>query len=149
RDGDLDMFLINHFYAAYEYKDVELLMNQKSTLTGDRLYENQDGSFVDISEQAEIGNNSRLSYGLGVSVGDVNNDGWPDVYVANDYEGKDYLYLNNQDGTFRDVANAAMQHFSFYSMGTDMGDVNNDGWLDIMSLDMMAEDNYGMKTSMS
>lgn len=149
RDGDLDMFLINHFYAAYEYKDVELLMNQKSTITGDRLYENRDGSFVDISEQAEIGNNSRLSYGLGVSVGDVNNDGWPDVYVANDYEGKDYLYLNNQDGTFRDVANAAMQHFSFYSMGTDMGDVNNDGWLDIMSLDMMAEDNYGMKTSMS
>jgi len=148
-DGDLDMFLINHYFAAFEYKNVELLMQQKSSLTGDRLYENRDGTYIDVSESVGISNLSRLSYGLGVSVGDVNNDGWPDIYVGNDYEGKDFLYLNNQDGTFQDVANAALQHFSFYSMGNDINDLNNDGWLDIISLDMMAADNYGMKTSMS
>ena len=149
RDGDLDMFLINHHTTPFNYAEIDKLMQQKAPLTGDRLFQNTGKRFVDVSEKAGITNNSRLTYGLGLSIGDVNNDGWPDIYVANDYEGKDFLYLNNGNGTFSDVANLATGHTSFYSMGTDMGDINNDGWLDVMTLDMMAEDNYTMKTSMS
>ncbi len=149
RDGDLDMFLINHYITPFKYSEVDQLIKQKGKLTGDRLFENVNGKFKDITQLAGLTNTNRLSYALGVSIGDVNNDGWPDVYVANDYEGKDYLYINNKNGTFTDIANTAMQHTSFYSMGTDVGDLNNDGWLDIITLDMMAEDNYTAKTSMS
>ena len=113
------------------------------------MYRNQNGKYVDVTQQAGITNINRLSYALGLSVGDLNNDGWPDIYVANDYEGKDYMYLNNRNGTFTDVANQVTGHTSFYSMGTDIGDINNDGFLDFISLDMMATDNYTMKTSMS
>ena len=148
-DGDLDMFLVNHYTAPFDYREMDKLSKKQGILTGDRLYQNRGGKFVDVTTGSGIANTSRLSYGLGVSVGDLNNDQWPDVYVSNDYEGKDYLYLNNGNSTFREVSNAAMGHTSFYSMGTDIADVNNDGWLDIMSLDMMAEDNYTMKTSMS
>ncbi|MEQ9288984.1 MAG: VCBS repeat-containing protein [Cyclobacteriaceae bacterium] len=148
-DGDLDMFLINHYTEPFDYRELENLSKKKGVLTGDRLYQNRQGKFVDVTHKAGITNTSRLSYGLGISVGDLDNDGWPDVYVSNDYEGKDYLYMNGGDGTFKEVSNEALGHASFYSMGTDIGDVNNDGWLDFMSLDMMAEDNYTMKTSMS
>lgn len=149
RDGDLDMFLINHYTAPFNYSQVDYLIQRKGILTGDRLFENKNGKFIDVTNKAGLTNTNRLSYALGLSVGDLNNDGWPDVYVANDYEGKDYLYLNNQNGTFTDVANLSTHHTSLYSMGTDIGDLNNDGWLDFISLDMMADDNYTMKTSMS
>ncbi len=148
-DGDLDMFLINHYTSPFDYNLVDQLIKRKGILTGDRLYQNQNGKFRDVTQKAGITNTSRLSYGLGISIGDLNNDRWPDVYVSNDYEGKDFLYLNNGDGTFRDVANEATNHVSYASMGTDIADINNDGWMDFMSLDMMAPDNYTMKTSMS
>lgn len=148
-DGDLDMFLINHYTTPFNYAEVDELIGKEGILTGDRLFNNQNGKFIDVTKNAGLTNTNRLSYALGLSVGDLNNDGWPDVYVANDYEGKDYLYLNNKNGTFTDVANQATNHTSLYSMGTDIGDLNNDGWLDFISLDMMAEDNYTMKTSMS
>ncbi|WP_242135634.1 VCBS repeat-containing protein [Aestuariivivens marinum] len=148
-DGDLDMFLINHYTSPLKYSETDKMIKTKGILTGDRLYQNRKGKFFDVTEMAGITNINRLSYGLGVSIGDVNNDGWPDVYVANDYEGKDFLYLNNKNGTFTDIANTSTAHVSFYSMGTDMADINNDGWMDFMSLDMMAVDNYTIKTSMS
>ena len=148
-DGDLDMFLINHYTSPYDYGKIDELIKTEGVLTGDRLYENRNGKYFDVTKKTGITNINRLSYGLGLSIGDLNNDGWPDVYVANDYEGKDFLYLNMGDGTFKDVANKATSHVSFYSMGTDIADLNNDGWLDFMSLDMMAEDNYTIKTSMS
>ncbi|WP_420322219.1 VCBS repeat-containing protein [Flagellimonas sp.] len=148
-DGDLDMFLVNHYTSPLNYNDINELIEKEGKLTGDRLYENRNGEYTDVTKKAGISNTTRLSYGLGVSIGDLNNDGWPDVYVSNDYEGKDFLYLNQGDGTFKDVANSATAHVSFYSMGTDIADMNNDGWLDFMSLDMMAEDNYSTKTSMS
>lgn len=148
-DGDLDMFLINHYTSPLNYAHIDDLIEKEGKLTGDRLYQNINGKYVDVTKRAGISNTTRLSYGLGVSIGDLNNDGWPDVYVSNDYEGKDFLYLNNGNGTFKDVANRATSHVSFYSMGTDIADINNDGWLDFMSLDMMAEDNYSTKTSMS
>ncbi len=147
-DGDLDMFLINHYPSPLTYTKIDELGEKEGILTGDRLFENKNGKYINVTKKAGLTNTSRLSYGLGISVGDLNNDGWPDVYVANDYEGKDFLYLNKKNKTFSDVANEATGHVSYFSMGTDISDVNNDGWLDFMSLDMMAEDNYTMKTSM-
>jgi hypothetical protein len=146
RDNDLDMFLINHYPDIYNVSEIEKLLNTESNITGDRLYENRNGKFTDISKKAGIVNNS-LSYGLGVGVSDLNNDGWPDIYVSNDYSGKDFLYINNRNGTFTECINKAMNHISFSSMGNCLADFNNDGWSDIITLDMMAEDNYGMKAS--
>ena len=146
-DGDLDMFLINHSPTVYAFQDIEKLMHTESSISGDRLYQNQNGKFIDVSKKAGIVNNS-LSYGLGLGISDLNNDGWPDIYVSNDYSGKDMLYLNNRNGTFTECIDKALYHLSYSSMGNDLADFNNDGWSDIVTLEMMAEDNYTMKTSM-
>ena len=98
------------------FENMEKLMKTESKITGDRLYQNQDGKFVDISKKAGMINNS-LSYGLGVGISDLNNDGWPDVYVSNDYSGKDILYLNNRNGTFTECIDKSLNHISFSSMG--------------------------------
>ncbi|MEN7550160.1 VCBS repeat-containing protein [Rapidithrix thailandica] len=148
RDGDLDMFLINHGLDTYEDAKLALYAGMSSDLRGDRLYRNDNGKFVDVTKEAGIVN-VMLGFGLGVSVGDMNNDGWQDIYVCNDYSGKDHLYINQQNGTFKECSNEATRHTSNFSMGSDVADYNNDGWLDVVSLDMMSEDNFGIKTSMS
>ena len=145
-DGDLDMFLINHYPDVYAFEDIEKLKNTRSNITGDRLYQNQNGKYIDVSEEAGIVNNS-LSYGLGIGISDLNNDGWPDVYVSNDFSEKDHLYINRGDGTFTESIDKSLYHLSYASMGNDLADFNNDGWSDIVTLEMMAEDNYTMKTS--
>ena len=147
-DGDLDMFLINHGIEVYNENNLESLINKKSTHRGNRLYKNNNGKFIDVTDQANIINNM-IGYGLGVSVSDLNNDGWPDVYVGNDFSEKDFLYINNKNGTFREASLEAFKHISNFSMGNDIADINNDGYLDIMAVDMMAEDNFSQKTSMS
>lgn len=148
RDGDLDLFLINHDVDIYGDEQLEEYLHKPSVLSGERLYRNDRGRFINVSSEAGIVDN-RLSYGLGLAVGDVNNDGWPDIYVGHDFSGEDHLYLNRGDGTFSEEVRTAMRHISNFSMGNDMADFNNDGWLDIMSVDMVSEDNYGIKTSMS
>jgi len=148
RDGDLDMFLANstHDTKATEFRSIETLLKSESKITGDRLYENRKGTFVDISKRAGMINNS-LIMSLGVGVSDLNNDGWPDIYVCNDFLGKDHLYLNNGNGTFTESSNESLNHMSHSSMGNDLADFNNDGWADIITLDMIPEDNYSVKTS--
>ena len=148
RDGDLDMFLINHDIATYGDDKLEEHLRTSSDLSGEQLYRNENNFFVDVSANAGIINN-RLSYGLGIAVGDLNNDRWPDIYVSHDFSGKDHLYINQRDGTFQESILRATGHISFFSMGNDIADYNNDGWLDIMTVDMVSEDNYGIKTSMS
>ena len=148
KDGDLDMFLINHGIEVYNENNLENLIKKKSTHRGNRLYKNNNGKFIDVTDQAKIINNM-IGYGLGVSVSDLNNDGWPDVYVGNDFSEKDFLYINNKNGTFREASLEAFKHISNFSMGNDIADINNDGYLDIMAADMMAEDNFSQKTSMS
>tara|TARA_R110000796_G_scaffold138185_1_gene254256 strand:+ start:9319 stop:12645 length:3327 start_codon:yes stop_codon:yes gene_type:complete len=148
KDGDLDMFLLNHNVTPITTNNPENFKLEKNYLSGDRLFRNDQGKFIDISSKAGILGNS-LGFGLGVSIGDLNQDGWPDIYVANDYIEQDYLYYNNGNGTFSEGLKRSMGHTSHYSMGTDIADFNNDGLLDIISLDMVAEDNYGIKTSMS
>ncbi|MFC4094887.1 VCBS repeat-containing protein [Euzebyella saccharophila] len=148
RDGDLDMFLVNHNIEIYEIDDIEEIRKGQSAKIGEKLYRNDNGQFVNVTEKAGIISNN-LGFGLGVAIGDVNNDGWPDVYTSNDYYQKDHLYLNNQDGTFTETSLVSFNHMSTFSMGSDIADINNDGLMDLVSLDMMAEDNYTQKTSMS
>tara|TARA_R110002049_G_scaffold172059_3_gene338874 strand:- start:1718 stop:5101 length:3384 start_codon:yes stop_codon:yes gene_type:complete len=149
KDGDLDMFLLNHYPTTYPAsKSIAELLNMDGTVSNDKLLRNDNNYFTDVSKEAGI-IHSRLEYGLGVAVGDVNNDGWPDLYVSTDYSGKDHLYMNNKNGTFSDRILEATDQISFFAMGNDMSDINNDGWLDIMTVDMMGESNYDIKTSMS
>lgn len=147
-DGDLDMFLMNHDVDTYRDDQMEAYLEQPGRLSGERLFRNDDGYFQDATPNAGIVND-HLSYGLGLSIGDLNNDGLPDIYVGHDYAGADHLYLNNGDGTFHECAGELFRHTANFSMGSDMADFNNDGWLDIMTVDMVSEDNYGIKTSMS
>ncbi|MFI5130854.1 MAG: FG-GAP repeat domain-containing protein, partial [Chitinophagales bacterium] len=147
KDGDLDMILINHTPHVFENLDeayLKVLKNKKNPETGVRLFQNTGNKFEDITPGSGI-NNSSLSFGLGVSIADINNDNWPDIYLSNDYMAPDYLYINNRNGTFTDRIGEMIGYTSEFSMGNDVADFNNDGWNDIYTLDMVPEDNHRQK----
>ena len=144
RDGDLDLFVINHNNKSFRNFDASFVKQMVDPDAGDRLYRNDQNVFKDVTTQAGIISNP-LGYGLGVSVSDLNNDGWPDLYVTNDYVEEDYLYINNHDGTFTEKLKEQMGHLSNFSMGCDIADINNDGWTDVFTLDMLPEDNRRQK----
>ncbi|MEL6945654.1 MAG: VCBS repeat-containing protein, partial [Bacteroidota bacterium] len=147
RDGDLDMLLLNHNpknLPILNERQTQELLQTSDAFRGVRFYEQEDGKFVDITEQVGI-SSSPLTYGLGIGISDLNNDGWQDFYVSNDYFVPDYLYINNQDGTFSNQLTNAIGHTSQFSMGNDIADLNNDGWQDIITLDMLPEDNERQK----
>jgi hypothetical protein len=159
RDGDLDMFLLNHspfpLPVLDEASTAELLKREDPS-NGVRLFKNHtpfaasgEGAgerriFIDVTAESGIQSTS-LSYGLGVGVSDVNADGWPDIYISNDYAIPDFLYINKQDGTFTDQIQSQLGHTSHFSMGNDIADINNDGLQDIYTLDMLPEDNRRQK----
>lgn len=145
-DGDLDMFLLNHNTKSIQNQNVmvtQKLMQERHE-AGSQLFENQNGKFVEITEKAGI-SSSMFSYGLGVSTADVNQDGWPDIYIGNDYSIPDFLYINQKNGRFKDEIGERLGHISNFSMGNDLVDVNNDGLVDIFTLDMLPEDNERQK----
>ena len=144
RDGDLDAYLLNHSVEDFQSFDATFVKSQRDPLAGDQLLRNDNGQFVDVSASAGI-KGTPLGFGLGVTASDVNNDGWPDLYVSNDYIEEDYLYINQGDGTFRDELKNQFGHTSHFSMGSNVADINNDGWMDILSLDMLPEDNRRQK----
>ncbi len=143
-DGDLDLFLVNHAIKRYHRFDVEWMRNQRDPYAGDKLYRNEGGRFEDISEEAGIIGRP-IGFGLSASVGDINDDGWLDIYVTNDYVEDDYLYINQRDGTFREDIRSWIGHTSATSMGSDIADINNDLHPDIFVLDMLPEDNKRQK----
>lgn len=143
-DGDLDMYLLNHNIRAYKNVELHHLKTEYDPLAADKLYRNDDGHFKDVSREAGISGNP-ISFGLGVAVSDINNDGWPDIYVSNDYTEQDYLYINNANGTFTAREHYMLSHLSQFSMGSDIADINNDGLVDILTLDMLPEDNRRQK----
>ncbi|MFS4416006.1 VCBS repeat-containing protein [Maribacter sp. 2307ULW6-5] len=146
KDGDLDVYILNNSYKAIGGFDLKLNQrNERDVLGGDKLMENRDGIFVDISERAGI-YGSVIGFGLGVTVGDVNNDGWEDIYVSNDFFERDYLYVNNRDGTFSEVLEEQMTANSVASMGADMADINNDGFNDIFVTEMLPSEYERLKT---
>ena len=151
RDGDLDALLLNHNPQSYPVLNVAgtaRLLKEENPFMGVRLYQQRNGFFKDVTLQAGI-SSSPLTYGLGLGISDLNNDGWPDVYVSNDYAVPDYLYMNNGNGTFIDVLKESMGHTSHFSMGNDIADINNDGLQDIITLDMLPKDNYRQKLLMA
>lgn len=146
KDGDLDVYILNNSYKAiggFDLKKNE--RNKRDILGGDKLMENVDGTFVDISEKAGI-YGSVIGFGLGVTVGDVDNDGWEDIYVSNDFFERDYLYINNQDGTFTESLENQITATSVASMGADMADINNDGYNDIFVTEMLPSEYDRLKT---
>jgi hypothetical protein len=153
KDGDLDMYLANYLLSANNSNTI--LPRDKSGYSpaNDKLYRNDGDSahaghqvYTDVSMAAGI---KEDGYGLGVSVSDFNNDGWPDIYVANDFISNDELWLNNRNGTFANCIDKAIQHQSYSSMGADAADINNDTLTDIITLDMLPETNKRKKTSLS
>ncbi|MBL7829169.1 MAG: VCBS repeat-containing protein [Saprospiraceae bacterium] len=153
-DGDLDMYLLNHSTDFSSISNVRLKeINGKPVrqtessdpYTSDRLYRNEgNGKFTNVSAQAGIDNHA---FGLSVNIFDANLDGYPDMYVANDYVEPDILYINNKNGTFTDHLNDYVRHLCHFSMGADFGDLNNDGLLDLITLDMANPTNYKDKTN--
>ena len=145
-DGDLDMYLLNHAVHTQETYGKMELRNQRNYESGDKLLRNDNGEFVDVSEQAGIFGGIN-GYGLGVSVADFNTDGFPDLYIGNDFHEDDYYYLNNGDGTFTESLRAYFGHTSRFSMGSDATDINHDGRPDLISLDMLPDDESVLKAS--
>tara|TARA_R110002050_G_scaffold177889_1_gene311085 strand:- start:43273 stop:46566 length:3294 start_codon:yes stop_codon:yes gene_type:complete len=145
-DGDLDMFQLNHSIHDLDvYVDVGKRAVRDS-LAGDRLFENQEGKFFDISDEAGIFGGA-TGYGLSVSIADLDNNGCPDIYVSNDFHDNDYLYYNQCNGTFKEAVKGSTTSTSTFSMGSDIADINNDGLLDIMTLDMKPHDEVTRKKS--
>lgn len=150
-DGDLDLFLLNH-----NIKSLPVLNESSSAalgkiddpVSGSRLFRNDNKKFTDVTAKAGI-KSSSLSYGLGAGIADFNQDGWPDIYVSNDYTIPDHLYINNQKGGFTDQLSSSIGHTSQFSMGNDVADINNDATPDIFTLDMLPEDNRRQKLLMA
>src|SRR5579859_4486501 len=144
-DGDLDLFLLRN--ASKPIGSFNLQHNERNirdSLGGDKLYRNDGGHFTDVSAAAHI-YGSVIGFGLGVTIGDVNRDGWPDIYVSNDFFERDYLYINNGDGTFREELENQMQSISNASMGADMADINNDGYPEIFVTEMLPQEESRIK----
>ena len=144
-DGLLDLYLLNHppntgNFSPFFGKDMSL---PEYNL---QLFENKGNHFVDVTQSAGL---NRSGFPNAAVIGDFNKDGWPDIYVANDFDSPDFLYFNNKDKTFTYATETSLRHTSFYSMGVDAADINNDSHLDLMVLDMTAEDNFRLKSNMS
>ncbi|MBD0285276.1 MAG: VCBS repeat-containing protein, partial [Flavisolibacter sp.] len=148
-DGDLDCYLLNH--SQKPHANIVDTSNRRKfdPLAGDHLYRNELNTgikkFTDVSAAAGIYQSS-LGYGLGISVADLNNDGWEDIYIGNDFHENDYYYVNNGNGTFSESGAKHFNHYSRFSMGNDIADYNNDGQLDIITADMLPSDEKVLKT---
>jgi hypothetical protein len=156
-DGDLDAFIINNSFIpvnTLNYANKRDMQAKDWPVAdflkggGDRLFRNDNGKFTDVSKEAGI-HGSLISFGLGITIGDVNGDNYPDAYVSNDFFERDYLYINQKNGTFKDELEQSMNHISLASMGADMADINNDGHVDVFTTDMLPDDDYRLKTTSS
>ena len=147
-DGDLDLFLANYPSTRFNAPNSHYLWKMKNPKENetDQLFRNDGGKFVNVTKESGVG-----TFGLSLSctVGDLNNDGWPDLYVSNDFSSPDYLFINNHDGTFSEQVKNTTKHTAFYGMGVDIADFNNDQLLDLIQVDMMAQNNRRQKANMA
>jgi hypothetical protein len=148
KDGDLDLYVANYpptsFTAPVDY--YKYMIDNHEDRDSDHLYRNDGDRFVDVTKESGISN---FGLSLGVVASDFNNDGNPDLYISNDFNAPDFMYINNGDGTFTNEILSSLQQTSFFGMGVDAADFNNDGWVDIFQLDMNAADNFRSKANMS
>lgn len=145
KDGDLDVYLLNNSYEAIgSFNKMQNERPKRDPVGGDKLFRNDGGKFTDVSEEAGI-YGSIIGFGLGITIGDVNQDTWPDIFISNDFFERDYLYINNQDGTFTESLESSMRSISAASMGADIADINGDGLLDIFVTDMIPESQSRLK----
>lgn len=147
-DGDLDCYLLNQSYQPHQNVVDTIRRHSFDTIAGDRLFRNDinvSGKFTDASKAAGI-YQSNLGYGLGLAVADMNNDGWDDIYIGNDFHENDYYYINNANGTFTESGAKHFRHYSRFSMGNDINDYNNDGQPDVVTVDMLPPDEKTLKT---
>jgi len=147
RDADLDMFLLSHNpnnLPLLDESSTSAILAKRDDNIGVKLFKNDNNHFFDITQKAGFSSSS-LTYGLGAGIADINLDGWPDIYISNDYGVPDYMYINNKNGSFTDQLASAMGHISLFSMGNNVTDINNDGLPDIFTLDMLPEDNNRQK----
>lgn len=147
-DGDLDVYLLKHSVHPNSNYNRGSIRYKNDSLTGDLLFENKNSHFEDVTLEANI-LQTKISYGLGLSTSDVNNDGYPDIYVGNDFFENDYLYINQQDGTFKEVNTTTnrLRHTTHFSMGNDIADLTNDGLPEIVSVDMLPENLQTLKAA--
>ncbi|MCC7526368.1 MAG: VCBS repeat-containing protein [Chitinophagaceae bacterium] len=147
-DGDLDMYLLNHaIHHDGSFAPRKKFTGTYDSLSGDRLYRNEGNHFTDITRQSGI-HTSAIGYGLGIAISDINLDGWPDLYIGNDFHENDYLYINQKNGTFVDEVEQRLMHTSKFSMGVDIADASNDGYPEIIAADMLPSDPYILKRSL-
>jgi enediyne biosynthesis protein E4 len=158
-DGDLDMFLLENSSYPVNKLGYKNIRDQLDSLAGQKLFKNNTINklgttsnsstkvFTDASEEAGI-YGSLIGFGLGITIGDINNDRYPDIYISNDFYERDYLYINQKNGSFSEQSKNQMGHISYSSMGADIADINNDGNLDIFSTDMLPLDDFRLKTTM-
>ncbi len=147
-DGDLDMYLMNHSLRFNgTFNERQSYFNTFDTLAGDYLFRNDDGKFTDVTKSSGI-YGFIIGYGLGICVADINLDGYPDIYIGNDFHENDYLYINQHDGTFKEMLQEEIMQTSQFSMGVDVADINNDAYPEIISLDMLPYDPYILKRSL-
>ena len=142
KDGDLDLFSINHYQDKTNPNYPLAKVTDGSSASNAKLYRNDGEHFTEISKSAGILDEG---YGLGVSISDINGDGWPDIYVTKDFAFDDALYISNKNGTFSESLGSYVKHSSQFSMGSDVADYNNDGFTDIVTVDMMPDDNKRQK----
>jgi hypothetical protein len=145
-DGDLDLFVVNNSPRSASSFNLRSSREDHSQYGGERLYRNDGAHFTDVTREAGI-RTPEMAMGLGVAVSDVNRDGRPDIYVSNDFFERDYLYMNRGDGTFSEALDRQMPVISYFSMGLDVADLDNDGWPDVYTTDMLPEDELRLKTT--
>src|SRR5687768_606344 len=147
-DGDLDIFLLNHSLRYNStFAPRSSYVGTTDSLSGDCLYRNDGDHFTDVSKEAGI-NRTVIGYGLGIAVSDIDLDGYPDIYIGNDFHENDYLYINNKRSGFTEKLTESMMHTSQFSMGVDVADINNDAWPEIIAADMLPSDPYILKRSL-
>lgn len=146
KDGDLDVYIVNHAVHTTLTHGLASLRNERVPFIGDVLFKNENGKFIDVSDEANIYGGLN-GYGLSVAISDFNNDGWEDIYVCNDFHEDDYYYINNKNGSFTESLGESFSTISRFSMGSDAADINNDGYTDLITLDMLPSDERVVKES--
>ena len=147
KDGDLDMYLLNHgIHNTSNFFGVER-RDSYNEMSSDKFYKNENGQFIDVTMETNLFG-GEVGYGLAVCINDINSDGWDDIYVSNDFFEDDYLYINQKNGSFKEQSHKYLSQTSQFSMGNDISDINHDGLVDIITLDMLPEDEKVLKNSL-